>query len=125
MYTLTMFLFIFAVLVNIFLFKKSESIWGRETAGMILLGTFVTPVFIWGGIGFDLGAFGSGSPMFLLLLGALYLGVPTIVSFVFSLFDNFDFSIPEINVSAPVKIIVDAIGFIASILGIISFFSGR
>lgn len=124
MNTLFVLIFIIAILVNIFMYKKAEYIWTSRTAWWIFWGVLVSSFILAFSVATDLGLY-SGSvdwtPIFPVFF-VLNLGLVSVLSFAFSIYDGFDFDIPDIKVAAPIKIIVEVVGFIASILGIISFF---
>jgi hypothetical protein len=124
MNTLIAILFFMAILINFFLYKKAEDIWDRDVA--MVISWFITSMAF--GLGFtvasDLGLPARGSLTFPLAI-VIDVGLVSVLSFALSIYDGYDFELPNIRISAPIKIMVEAIGFIASILGIVSFLLGR
>jgi hypothetical protein len=121
MNTLISMFLIITVLANFLLYKKAEDIWDENTAKKVFWGALIASFLLGASISTDLSLGDSG----IMIWFVIDLGIVSLLSFAFSRRDGSELQILRINVSAPAKLIFDIVGFVASILGIISFLMGR
>ena len=121
MNTLISMFLIITVLANFLLYKIAEDIWNEDTAKKVFWGALIASFLLGASISTDLSLGDSG----IMIWFVIDLGIVSLLSFAFSRRDGSEVQILRINVSTPAKLIFDIVGFVASILGIISFLMGR
>lgn len=124
MQTFITLIYIFAVVMAYVTYLKVNEYRDEEFARSFVLFSFLGTLFISMGLVADITPYDAGRPYYFLLIeGPVLLGIFCLESFLLPIFFGDSIEIPELNFSFPLfRIIMEIIGFIASILGIISFF---